>query len=158
MDTRVTLFRLVAALLASAMALPAVAGVLYKSIAADGTIIFSDVPPPSDARIVEQRRILDASSASPAAADAAAPPMLDDDAPIARANALVDLAEHAFAVARRGLWSPADGLRINAARRSRGDVERVEFYKRDVLLARARLLERLRERQMTASLYQVASR
>src|ERR1700693_3178699 len=115
MDMRMTLLRLVAALLASAMGLPAASGELYKSIRADGTIIFSDVPPP-----------------------ARAPPILDDDAPVARADALVDLAEHAFALARRGLWSPKDGLHLSAARRSRGDMERVEFYKRDVLLARAR--------------------
>jgi Domain of unknown function (DUF4124) len=135
MDTRRILFRLATALLASTLALPAASGVLYKSIDADGTIMLSDVPPPSEGQ-----------------------PMLDDDAPVACANALFDLAEHAFAIARRDLWSPSDGLRMSAARRSRGDMERVEFYKRDVLLARARLLERLRERQATASPYQVASR
>lgn len=129
MDTRVSLLRLAAFLLAGTLALPAAPGVLYKAIGAEGTIIFSDVP------------------------------VLDDDAAVARANDRVDLAEHAFALARRGLWSPADGLRMSAARRTRGDDERVKFYGRNVQLARAQLLELLRERQVASSSpYRLASR
>ncbi|MGZ5034125.1 MAG: DUF4124 domain-containing protein [Usitatibacter sp.] len=151
MDTRLSLLRLVAFLLAGTVALPAAPGVLYKAIGADGTIIFTDVPPPADARIVEQRRTPAAASTSPA--------VLDDDEAVARANDRVDLAEHAFALARQGLWSPADGLRMSAARRSRGDDERVSFYERDVRRARAQLLDLLRERQFASSSpYRLASR
>lgn len=160
MDTRVTLFRLVAAVLASAIALPAASGVLYKSIDANGTIIFSDVPPPSDARFVEQRRIPDSgSSGAPSAVGMPVYEFPEYDAALARANEQVDLAEHAFAISRQGLWSLRDGLRMAGARMTQADEARVEFFKKDVKIARQQLMDLLRERQMaSSSRYQLASR
>ena len=108
--------------------MPASSGGLYRSVAADGAILFTDTPPPSDARIVAQR-------------------LAESDVAVARADAQVDLAEHALAVARQGLWSPRDGLRLVAARMKQGDVERVAFYKKGVQIARQQLMDLLRERQ-----------
>ena len=127
MDTRLTPSRLLAIVLTSALALPASAGGLYKSVSADGAILFSDTPP-SDARIVAQR-------------------LAESDVAVARADAQVDLAEHALALARQGLWSPRDGLRLVAARMKQGDEERVAFYKKGVQIARQQLMDLLRERQ-----------
>ena len=71
----------------------------------------------------------------------------ESDGPVALANTQVDLAEHALALARQGLSSPSDGLRLVAARVKRGDGERVAFYQKDVQTARQQLLGLLRERQ-----------
>ena len=129
--------------------MPSNAGMLYKSVGANGTIIFSDVPPPSDARVLEQRRMpgSGSTSASPTRGGMPIYEFPEFDADIARANAQLDLAEHALAVARQGLWSPRDGLRIAAARMTPGDEDRVEFYKKGVQVARQQLLDSLRERQ-----------
>lgn len=113
--------------------------------------MFSDVPPPSDARILEQRTVLD--PVSPAGNAAAASPLeqlVDLDAAVARANSQIDLAEHALALARRSVWSTRDGLRLSGERMTHGDHERVEFYKRNVLAARQALLELLRERKLAS--------
>ena len=81
----------------------------------------------------------------------------DMDAAVARASAQVDLAEHALALARRPLWSD-DPLRSASARRTRADIERVEFYQRGVRIARQTLTDVLREKRnadvqiLTASL------
>jgi hypothetical protein len=146
MDTRWTPSRLLAIMLASALALPASAGGLYKSVDADGAIVFSDVPPPSDARIVAQVRMGGTTGM------ATAPGMpyyefAESDGAVARANARVDLAEHGLALARQGLWSPHDGLRLAAARMTQGDKERVAFYKKGVQVARQQLMDLLRERR-----------
>jgi hypothetical protein len=66
---------------------------------------------------------------------------------VARANAQVDLAEHALALTRQGLWSPRDGLRLVVARMTQGDEKRVAFYKKGVQIARQQLMDLLRERQ-----------
>jgi hypothetical protein len=66
---------------------------------------------------------------------------------VARADAQVDLAEHALALARQGLWSPRDGLRMVAVRMNQGDEERVAFYKKGVQIARQQLVDLLRARQ-----------
>jgi len=65
---------------------------------------------------------------------------------VARASQQVDLAEHALAVARQGLWSPRDGLHLRSPGRSAADEERLEFFKRGVLAARQALMDTLRER------------
>jgi uncharacterized protein DUF4124 len=142
-----------ALLAALAAPLPAAAAVLYKSIGPNGTIMFSDVPPPADARIVEQRQI----GASGYAINGASPTgfqditqLIDSDAALARANAQVDLAEHSLAEARRGTWSPADGLKLSGRRVTRAEEERVEFYKRNVLAARQSLMDLLRERMLAS--------
>lgn len=160
MDTHLTLFRLVAALLASIIALPAASGVLYKSIGANGTVIFSDVPPPSDARIVEQLRIPDSgSSGAPSTVGMPVYEFPEYDAALARANEQVDIAEHALAISRRGLWSPRDGLQMVGARMTQADEARVEFFKKDVKIVCQQLMDLLRERQSASlSRYQLASR
>jgi hypothetical protein len=146
MDTRLTPSRLLAILFTSTLAFPASAGGLCRSVDADGAILFSDMPPPSDARIVAQGR------ANETIGVATAPGMpcyelAESDGAVARANAQVDLAEHALALARQALWSPRDGLRLVAARMTQGDEERVAFYKKGVQVARQQLMDLLRERQ-----------
>jgi Domain of unknown function (DUF4124) len=126
MDIRLTPSRLLAIVLTSTLALPASAGGLYRSVDADGAILFSDTPPPPDARIVAQA---------------------ESNGPVIRANAQIDLAEHALALARQGLSSPRDGLRLVAARTKQGDEGRVAFYKKGVQIARQQLMDLLRERQ-----------
>ncbi|MGZ5061108.1 MAG: hypothetical protein ACXWAU_04500 [Usitatibacter sp.] len=113
--------RLLAIMLAGTVAFSASAGGVYKSIAIDGTILFSDTPPPAE----------------------------PDDA-VARANTQVDLAEHALALARQGLSSPRDGLRLVTARARRSDGERVAFYQKDVQVAHQQLMSLLRQRQVLA--------
>jgi hypothetical protein len=146
MDTRLTPSRLLAIVLTSTLALSASAGGLYKSVDADGAMLVSDIPPPSEARIVAQGR------AGGTTGEATAPGMpyyelAESDEAVARANAQVDLAEHALALTRQGLWSPRDGLRLVVARMTQGDEKRVAFYKKGVQIARQQLMDLLRERQ-----------
>jgi len=125
------------------------AGVLYKSIDANGTVMFSDVPPPADARILEQRAIpsFGSSSAEPSNGFDLAAQLIDADAAVARASAQVDQAEHELALARRGSWSPRDGLRVAPTRANAADQAHIEYCKRGVLIARQQLMELLREKQ-----------
>jgi hypothetical protein len=148
----------IAALFVAALAsAPAGAGTLYKSISPTGVVQFSDTPPEDSAVIVERRPIGRSASPSdglPQVVDGAL--WVDADGALARANEQVDQAEHALALARRSMWSQLDGLRLASARTTASDVERVEFYKRGVLVARQNLLEVLKQRS-TAPL-QLASR
>jgi hypothetical protein len=139
-------------LFALAFVAPASAGMLYKSVDANGTIMFSDVPPPGDARVLELRQVPSAGGATQGPGDAVdvAGQLLDADAELARANARVDFAEHALALARRAAWSPREGLRLASERLSLADRDRVEFYKRDVVAARQSLMELLRSRMLAA--------
>ena len=145
------LARLAAAALLLA-SLPAGAGVLYKSVDANGRVMFSDVPPPSGSRIVEQREIRGNGAIAMAAPATAATqqPSFDLDAALSQANALVDQAEHALAQARRDLWSPREGLKLDFKRRTRNDEERVAFFRKDLQLARKALVDLLREKQVAA--------
>jgi hypothetical protein len=149
---------LIAALLAAALASgPVYAGVLYKSISPTGVVQFSDTPPADNAVIVETRSIgrrAPASDGLPQVVDRAL--LVDADGALARANEQVDQAEHALALARRSMWSQLEGLRLTSTRSTASEVERVEFYKRGVLLARQNLLDVLRQR--TTAPVQVASR
>lgn len=168
MDTRTLSLRLAALALMSASALPAAPGTLYKSVDANGTVVFSDVPPPSGARLVEQRPVAGVSSlpgASPGSSgspNAAGMPVYEFpeyDGDFARANAQVDLAEHALAVARQGLWSTRDGLRLVGARMTREDEVRVESCRKALKIARQELLDLIRERQAaSAGRFMLASR
>ena len=128
------------------------AGMLYKSVGPNGTIMFSDVPPAGDARILEQRPISSGGgSGAPVHAGVdVATQLIDSEAAVARANAQVDLAEHALALARRNVWAPGDGLKLVSGRPSRVDEERVEFHKRNVLAARQSLMELLRDRMVAS--------
>lgn len=127
---------------AGALALPAGAGGVYRTLSADGSVLFTDVPPLSDTPAMAQ----------PGSA-------ADEDALLAQANTKVDLAEHAFAIARDGSSSPRDGLRMTILRQTRGDRQRAAFYMKDLMAARARLLQLRRERMAPAlSLEEVALR
>ena len=140
--------KLIAALLLAGIFVPAQAGMLYKSIGPNGTVMFSDTPPAGDARIVEQRVIGALSSGSPVTLGAASPlQLIDSDEAVQRANAQVDQAEHELALARRSTWSAHEGLRLASTRPTMSDTERVEFYKRNLRSARQYLVELLRERQ-----------
>lgn len=146
MDTRLTPSWLLAIALIGALALPASAGGLFKVIDADGATVFTDVPPPSDARVVVQ--VLTGGTASVATAPGMPYyELAESDEAVTRANERVDLAEHALALARQGLQSPSDGLRLVAARMTQGDEARVAFYKKGVQAARQQLMDLLRERQ-----------
>jgi hypothetical protein len=163
MDTRrVRLLRLLAALIAGTICLPALSGMLYKSVGDNGTVVFSDVPPPKGTPILEQRRMPESAPASPGPKGTAGLPVYEFpeyDAALARANEQVDLAEHALAVARQGLWSPRDGLRLASARMTPDDENRIEFFRKGVKIARQQLVDLLRERQSaSASRYVLASR
>jgi hypothetical protein len=132
-------------------ALPAGAGVLYKSVDAKGVVMFSDVPPPAESRVLEMRVIRGADSAGAGdttAALAEAAQLIDSDQALARANAQVDMAEHALALARRDLWSSRDGLNLASSRANPADEARVQFCKRNVTAARQALMDLLRERQL----------
>ncbi|MDQ3028314.1 MAG: DUF4124 domain-containing protein [Pseudomonadota bacterium] len=144
---------LVLALSFAALLVPsAQAGMLYKSVNPNGAIMFSDVPPAGDARILEQRPISSGGgSGAPVQAGVdVATQLIESDAAVARANAQVDLAEHALALARRDVWTPRDGLKLVSSRPSRVDEERIEFYKRNVLAARQSLMELLRDRMVAS--------
>ena len=144
--------RIFAAAILCAAVTSAPAAVLYKSVGTNGTVEFSDLPP-EKGRNVERIRIPDSSSPNAgapttlAASPAREEQLQDADAAVGRANAQLDLAEHALAEARRSVSSGSDPLRMVSARISRADQERVEFYKKDVLLARQALLEVLKEKR-----------
>lgn len=136
-----------------AAALPAHGGVLYKSVAPDGSLMFSDMPPPTGARLVERKviaadgAIRDAGSYAATRAMDALQDLFDADGALAKANAEVDQAEHALALARRDLWSVRDGLRIRPTAKTPADELRLERYRRTLLAARQALLDLLREKR-----------
>lgn len=136
--------RMAVALALSLATMPAGAGMLYKSVGPNGVIQFSDTPPGDNSLVVERRPIETLTSISAATSQSNVMNVaqsLDADESIVRANAQVDLAEHALALARRSMWSELDGLRLAIHRATVSDVERVEFYKRGVLAARQNLME-----------------
>lgn len=146
--------RLVPALLL-AVAFPAGATVLYKSVSPTGVVEFSDVPPQGASKLVEQREISRPSMSleSPGA------PMVggmmptanvipEDDPMVAQASSRLDQAEHELALARRGVWSPTEGVRLKGAVRNEADEERISYYRKNVLAARQSLMDVLRRRIM----------
>ena len=147
------LFSIVALSAAAALVSQAQADMLYKSISANGTIMFSNLPPADDARILEQRPLSSGADRSgvPAASGIDLAAQFDgSDAALARANSLFDLAEHSLALARRNIWAPGDGLKLASRQASRTDDGRIEFYKRNVLAARHSLMELLRDRMVAS--------
>jgi len=127
------------------------AAVLYKSVAANGTVEFSDLAP-EKGRNVERIRIPDASSSEAPAALAAGPSrdaqLRETDDAVARASAQLDLAEHALAEARRHVANDFNPLHMVVQKpMSREDQDRLALYKKDVLLARAQLLEVLKDKR-----------
>ena len=142
----------------SAVLLPfaAQAGVLYKSVDANGTVTFSDMPPASGTKVLETRNVTASGFASvapaaPASSVAGAPePMVnlfEMDPAVAKASAQLDQAERELAIARKELWSPREGLRLVQRRMTAADDARVEFFKRNVASARHALMELLRDRR-----------
>ena len=144
--------RIALAVVLAALAFPATGAMLYKSVGPNGTVTFSDVPPSADSRLLEQRAISSQGSITTIAATtvASVANLLDFDAAVAQANAQVDLAEHALALARREHWSPRDGLRLTGKRLTLADRDRLEFYQRNVKIARQSLMELLRERMVAS--------
>ena len=142
-------------LLAATLAGPAAASVLYKSVDANGTVTFSDVPPADGSRLLEQRMLgtlpaePETAPNAPAAGLEEAFQMLDYDKALQQANERVDLAERALAQARAGhATTPRPGL--NSASITIADHERAEFYMRDLRAARQALLDLLRSRQLVS--------
>jgi hypothetical protein len=152
--------RLPAAVLLAAIATPVAASVLYKSMDANGTITFSDQPPPPDSRLLESRALGAPHFGSPSSAEIAGLPasataleeayqMIDYDRALREANERVDLAEHALALARAGhARTPRPGL--NGGGLSLAEAERIEFHQRDLRAARMALAELLRSRQLAS--------
>jgi len=135
----------------------AFATVLYKSVAANGVVEFSDTPPEGKAAVVIESRSLGRNGPSVDTASAGNDGMpIYEDRALARANAELDLAEHALAEALRAIGSPLTGLRLSAGRATAGELQRIDFYRRNVQLARTNLLEALRNR--SAGLTTLASR
>jgi hypothetical protein len=133
---------------------PLGAAVLYKSVDPNGTIQFSDLPPANAAGEVKRLQIPDGSSSPPMPLLAQGPAdevaIRERDAAIQRAGAQVDLAEHALALARRSVWSEPEPGKLTAVHMTRADVERIEFYKQGVKVARLALCELLQERRKSA--------
>jgi len=102
---------------------------LYKSIGPDGTVEFSDHPtamPRSDA-----------------------PSFLD--AAIDRANLQLDIAERAFALARRAASAkPAPGY-FTTSPMSRSQLELIAFYERNVVATRQVLVGVLQQKRLAAA-------
>ena len=124
------------------------AAMLYKSVGPNGTIMFSDMPPSGDARLLEERQI---GSPSPSGTYTTGPmdlgQLIDGDAVIARASAQVDQAEHALAEARRGTWSARDGIGVEPTKTTPKDLERIDYFQKGVKIARQQLMDVLRERK-----------
>lgn len=135
----------------------AVPAILYKSVSSSGVIQFSDMPP-EKGRPAQQLQIPDGSSSPPAPVIAqgttngptSEEKLREMDATVQRANAQVDVAERAFAVARRPVWTEPEPGKLPAPRMTRADVERIEFYKRSVIVARQTLLEVLQQKRLSA--------
>lgn len=143
---------LAALALALAVAPATQAATLYKSIGPNGTVTFSDMPPSGESRLLEQREI-GSSMASPSSSSGGvagfdlAAQLIDADAAVARAAAQVDQAEHELANARRGTWSPRDGLGVQPTKTSPTDLVRIDYYQKGVKIARQQLMDVLRERK-----------
>jgi hypothetical protein len=138
------------AVLTLGLQLPAGAGALYKSVDSNGRVTFSDVPVEG---AVTVQRIESSESAKPAVGNENSPIYLAlaevSNEAVARANAQLDMAEHAFALARQQLGEP-DPLSLANPARSRTDRQRLEFLKRDVFDARKSLLRSLQQRSVWA--------
>jgi hypothetical protein len=85
-------------------------------------------------------------ASAPASPRTAAMEALANDQEVLNASSQVDLAEHALALARRGVWAPMDGLKLRRIVRTNSDEERIDFYKRGLKLARQNLLDVMKRR------------
>ena len=153
--------RLAATALALAALAPSFAhpGMLYKSVDANGVVIFSDTPP-AGARILEERPTSAVSSLSGEPQVPGAPAtnvllnaeqMLLLDPEVVHANGKVDLAERALAAARRELCPLYEGVRLRPTRLTMDDDARLEPYRRNLKVARQQLAELLRDRRIASA-------
>jgi hypothetical protein len=136
----------------ASLALPAGAAVLYKTVDDKGVVTFSDLPP--DRGVEAKRLVLPESPAgAPGAlrsADATtvAPARVEEtylgDEAVQRASLQVDMAEHALAVARRPLWEVADPMKLTGPKMSRADQERVDYFQKNLKVAKQQLADLLR--------------
>ena len=144
--------RLLVIVLALGLQLPAGAGVLYKSVDGNGRVTFSDVPV---AGAVTTQRIDSSESAKPAVGNENSPIYLAlaeaGNEAVARANSQMDMAEHAYALARAQIAGSHDPLSLSNPTRTRVERQRLDFYKRDVLDARKTLMRTLQQRSVWAS-------
>lgn len=135
------------------LCLPAGAAVLYKSVDEKGVVMFSDLPPDKG---TEAKRLVvpESAAAVPGAIRSAdATPLapttrveetyLGDEA-VQRASLQVDMAEHALAVARRPLWEVADPMKLAGPKMTRADQERVDYYQKNLKIAKQQLADLLR--------------
>jgi hypothetical protein len=148
--------RLALAAALCAFAVPASAAVLYKTVDDKGVIMFSDMPP---AQGVDAKRIQvpESSSAAPGSLRpmdniVAGTPTVEErirlgDEAVQRASTQVDLAEHALAVARRPLWDVADPMRLEGAKLTRADRERLDYYRKNLKVAQNQLSDVLRQQR-----------
>lgn len=83
-------------------------------------------------------------------------PSAGDEA-MAIANTRVDIAEHAFALARRGGGGTWDKMGMRDTRTSPGDRQRAAFYMKDVVLARAQLTKLRHERAIPSPSYELVA-
>ena len=155
--------------LALAALIPAIAhpGTLYKSVDANGVVIFSDTPP-AGARIISERTTTAVSSltgepqvASPSSSGGpvvSAEQMLLLDPEVAHANANLDQAERELAAARRDLCPLYEGVRLRPTRLSLDDDARLEPYRKNLKIARQQLAEVLRDRVRVAPVQMASSR
>ena len=139
----------------AALVTPALAAVLYKSVDERGVVTFSDVPPPPGA---DAKRLVmpEGPSGIPGPtrlADAALPEALTEeriraeDEAVQRASLQVDMAEHALALARRPLWQPVDLMKLDGARLSRADSDRIAYYQKNLRVAKQQLADLLRSKR-----------
>ena len=125
------------------------ASVLYKSVSPNGVVEFSDTRP-EDREVVE--RIAGLSDGAAQRRDEASWRGFDEA--VARANAQLDLAEHALALARHSPVSPPDLLRFGERRFTPEEVARVAYFRKNVLNARRSLLDAVaRQRRAEAATF-----
>jgi len=139
----------------AALAMPAGAAVLYKTVDAKGVVMFSDLPPAPGA---EAKRIVVAETSNSAvpggvrtAEIIAGAPTPEEkirmgDEAVQHASLQVDMAEHALAVARRSLWD-TDLLKLDGPKLTRADRERIEHYRKDLKIAQQQLSDLLRQKR-----------
>jgi hypothetical protein len=142
--------RAVSLLAFAAWCAPLDAAILYKSVSPSGVIEFSDVPP--DRNTILERIPVKRDDEPSAPSDATGfdlppprngPASRTADAMIDKANAQLDLAEHALALARQGRWSDEDPTHLATPRMTKTDLARVEFYRKGVHDARQGLMQAL---------------
>lgn len=147
-----------------ALAAPAQAAVLYKTVDDKGVVMFSDLPP--DSRGVEAKKIIvpETSAAVPGAMRLAEAPsdviatgptreeqIRFADEAVQKASLQVDLAEHALAVARRPLWEVADPMKLQGPKMTRADHDRLDFYRKNLRIAQQQLADLLRTKRKSAA-------